>query len=63
MGRPPLGTAAKSKTGSVRVTKAEDAYFTKTYGSLGRFLQLKVNEELHKVRAMEEAISPRQELK
>lgn len=55
MGRAALGAAAKTKTGSVRVTEAENAYFTKTYGSLGRFLQAKVNEELRKVADMKAA--------
>lgn len=63
MGRAPLGAAAKSKTGSVRVTATEDAYFTKHYGSLGKFLQRKVAEELQKVRDMQQHIPPRQELK
>jgi hypothetical protein len=63
LGRAPLGAAAKSKTGSVRVTATEDAYFTQHYGSLGKFLQAKVSEELAKARAMEQNISPRQELK
>jgi hypothetical protein len=68
VGRPPLGTAAKTKTGGVRVTETEDAYFKRTYGSLGKFLQAKVNEELAKVAAMQEqrevpAINPRQVMK
>lgn len=62
MGRAALGAAAKTKTGSVRVTETENDYFTKTYGSLGRFLQRKVTEELQKVRQMQD-IKPRQELK
>lgn len=68
MGRAPLGAAAKTKTGGVRVTESEDAYFKRTYGSLGKFLQLKVNEELAKVAAMKEQreqpdINPRQVMK
>lgn len=54
MGRAPLGAAAKTKTGSVRVTEHENQHFEKTYGSLGKFLQIKVNEELSKVRQMQE---------
>lgn len=46
LGRVALGSAAKSKTGSVRVTDAQYAWFTQRYGSLGKFLQAKVNEEL-----------------
>jgi hypothetical protein len=53
VGRPPLGTAAKTKTGGVRVTETEDAYFKRTYGSLGKFLQAKVNEELAKAAQMQ----------
>lgn len=67
MGRAPLGSAAKTKTGGVRVTEAENDYFKRTYGSLGKFLQQKVNEELAKVAQMKEAsradISPRQVMK
>jgi hypothetical protein len=59
VGRAPLGAAAKSKTGSVRVTATEDAYFTQHYGSLGKFLQRKVSEELAKARAMEKEMVPR----
>jgi hypothetical protein len=55
VGRPPLGAGAKTKTGGVRVTEDEYKYFAKHYGSLGKFLQGKVNEELSKVRAMEDA--------
>lgn len=62
MGRAALGAAAKTKTGSVRVTETENTYFTRTYGSLGKFLQAKVNEELSKVLQMQD-ISPRQEMK
>lgn len=60
MGRAALGAAAKTKTGSVRVTETDNTYFTAKYGSLGKFLQLKVNEELAKAR---EHVSPRQEMK
>jgi hypothetical protein len=62
MGRAALGAAAKTKTGSVRVTESENDKFIAKYGSLGKFLQLKVNEEL-RVMAEKQAISPRQELK
>ena len=58
MGRAALGAAAKVKTGGVRVTQAEYDYFAKHYGSLGKFLQGKVNEELSKARAMEDAMKP-----
>lgn len=54
MGRAALGAAAKSKTGSVRVTESQNDYFTRTYGSLGRFLQLKVNEELQRAAEQKE---------
>jgi hypothetical protein len=54
LGRAPLGAAAKSKTGSVRVTETENKHFEQTYGGLGKFLQAKVNEELRKVREMQE---------
>jgi hypothetical protein len=66
MGRAALGAAAKTKTGSVRVTPAQDAYFTKAYGSLGKFLQLKVNEELNRVvqaTEIQRTVSPRQEMR
>jgi hypothetical protein len=53
VGRAALGAAAKSKTGGVRVTEAQDNYFKKTYGSLGKFLQMKVNEELAKAAEMQ----------
>ena len=48
MGRAALGNAAKSKTGSVRITPAQAEYFERKYGGIGRFLQYKVNEELAK---------------
>jgi hypothetical protein len=53
VGRPALGASAKTKTGSVRVTASEDDYFKRTYGSLGKFLQRKVNEELAKAAQMQ----------
>lgn len=59
MGRAALGAAAKTKTGSVRVTTAQDEYFTKNYGGLGKFLQRKVTEELSKAQAMEDQMVPR----
>lgn len=46
MGRAALGAAAKTKTGGVRVTETENDKFVAKYGSLGKFLQLKVREEL-----------------
>jgi hypothetical protein len=66
LGRAPLGAAAKTKTGGVRVTETENDYFKRTYGSLGKFLQLKVNEELAKAAAMQRempAVNPRQVMK
>lgn len=57
MGRPALGAATKSVTGSVRVTPADSNYFTTHYGSLGKFLQLKVNEELRKRNEMEQELA------
>lgn len=46
MGRAALGAAAKDKTGSVRVTTQQFLYFARKYGSLGRWLQKQVNDEL-----------------
>lgn len=46
MGRIPIGPAARTKTGSVRVTEAQYDYFRTTFGGLGKFLQAKVNEQL-----------------
>lgn len=63
MGRAPLGAAAKTKTGGVRVTEAEDKLFKAKYGSLGKFLQLKVNEELRLMAEQKPDISPRQVMK
>jgi len=65
LGRAPLGAAAKTKTGGVRVTEAENNYFKTHYGSLGKFLQQKVNEELAKAAAMrdEMPVNPRQVMK
>lgn len=57
MGRAALGAAAKTKTGGVRVTEAENAYFEATYGGLGNFLKLKVREELQKAADMREAMA------
>lgn len=54
MGRVALGAAARSKTGSVRVTPTQDSHFTAKYGSLGKFLQLKVNEELRELAESQE---------
>lgn len=61
MGRAALGAAAKSKTGSVRVTPTDDDYFTTHYGGLGKFLQLKVNEELRKAAEMRESMKQEQD--
>jgi hypothetical protein len=47
----------------VRVTEAEDRQFKAKYGSLGKFLQLKVNEELRLMAEESARISPRQEMK
>ena len=55
MGRSALGAAAKTKTGGVRVTEDEYKYFQRKYGSLGKFLQGKVNEELRKAAEMKDA--------
>jgi hypothetical protein len=63
VGRAPLGAAAKTKTGGVRVTEAEDRQFKAKYGSLGKFLQLKVNEELRLMAEESARISRRQEMK
>lgn len=60
MGRAALGAAAKTKTGGVRVTEAQYQWFAAKYGSLGKFLQMKVDEEL---RAAAAPVSPRQEMK
>ena len=48
MGRAALGAAAKIKTGSVRLTKTEEDTIKARYGSVTRFLRLKVDEELQK---------------
>ena len=54
MGRAALGAAAKSKTGSVRVTSEEYAKFQERFGGLGKFLQAQVNDQLAKWRDEEE---------
>lgn len=54
MGRAALGAAAKSVTGSVRVTPTESEIFKARYGSIGKFLKLKVDEELRRVAAEKE---------
>jgi hypothetical protein len=48
MGRAAIGAAAKSKTGSVRVTPAQYKMFEERFGGLGKFLQMQVNEQLAK---------------
>jgi hypothetical protein len=65
LGRPALGAAAKTKTGGVRVTESENEKFAAKYGSLGKFLQLKVNEELLRMAEESDAqrISPTQVMK
>jgi hypothetical protein len=63
VGRAPLGAAAKSQIGGVRVTEAQDKLFKAKYGSLGKFLQLKVNEELRLMAEEPLRVNPRQELK
>lgn len=50
MGRAALGAGAKTKTGSVRVTAAEDARFKTEFGGLGKFLQMQVNDQIAKWR-------------
>lgn len=47
MPRASIGAAARTKTGSVRVTQSQYDYFTTKFGGLGKFLQAKVNEELN----------------
>lgn len=49
MGRPALGAAARDVTGSVRITRSEADIFKARYGSIGKFLKLKVDEELRRV--------------
>lgn len=51
MGRAALGAAAKSKTGSVRLTVDEEALLKARYGSVTNFLRIKVDEELQKALA------------
>lgn len=63
MGRAALGAAAKTRTGGVRVTEAENDKFTAKYGSLGKFLQLKVREELQAMAEEPTRLSHRQEMK
>lgn len=48
MGRAPLGAAAKTRTGAVRVTETEFAKFQQAFGGLGKFLQMQVNDQLAK---------------
>lgn len=48
MGRAALGSAAKTKTGGVRVTEAQYAKFQERFGGLGKFLQMQVNDQLAK---------------
>lgn len=48
MGRAALGSAAKSKTGSCRLTEAEERIIKAKYGSVTRFLRMKVDEEMQK---------------
>lgn len=48
MGRRLLGAAAKNKTGSTRLTEAEEKYLIAKYGSVTRFLRMKVDEEMQK---------------
>jgi hypothetical protein len=48
MGRARLGAAARDKVGSVRVTDHQYKKFEERFGSLGKFLQMQVNEQLAK---------------
>lgn len=48
VGRRLLGAAAKSKTGSCRLTETEEAKIIAKYGSVTRFLRMKVDEEMQK---------------
>lgn len=48
MGRRALGAAAKTKTGSCRLTEIEEKIIIAKYGSVTRFLRMKVDEELAK---------------
>lgn len=48
MGRAALGAAAKRKTGSCRMTEAEEKILIAKYGSVTRFLRMKVDEEMQK---------------
>ena len=48
LGRAALGAAAKSVTGSCRMTDAEKKILIAKYGSVTRFLRLKVDEEMQK---------------
>lgn len=57
MGRTPIGPAARTKTGSVRVTESQYDYFRTTFGGLGKFLQAQVNAELTRASAEPERCS------
>lgn len=46
MGRAPLGAAARSQVGSVRLNQTETAVLIKKYGSVTKALRALVNKEL-----------------
>jgi hypothetical protein len=48
MGRAALGAAAKSVVGSTRMTQSEAKIIIAKYGSVARFLRMKLDEELQK---------------
>lgn len=47
MGRAALGAAAKTKVGGTRITKTEEDRLKAKYGSVSRFLRMKIDEELY----------------
>ena len=55
MGRAPLGAAAKSKTGSCRMTETEKKIIEAHHPSVTAFLRSKVDEELVRLAALEDA--------
>ncbi|UOK18326.1 hypothetical protein SEA_BRUHMOMENT_9 [Arthrobacter phage BruhMoment] len=55
MGRAALGAAAKSKTGSCRMTETEKQTIERHHSSVTAFLRSKVDEELVRLAELEDA--------
>lgn len=55
MGRAALGAAAKSKTGSCRMTEQEKALIERHHPSVTVFLRAKVTEEITRLQQLEES--------